>query len=283
MSINVERTEDLSADLAKTHKRLKASSARTTPEIIADYETLMRDGYVILHDLIDAQHIADIQAAAPDLFEHKGRNNFEGLKTQRVYDVLSKTTLMDRIADHPRVLGLLDRIFLPSFLLSQAQIINILPGESAQMLHYDVGFYRIQRPRPALGAALILAVDDFTEENGATVVIPKSHEWGDDKSPHGESQIKAVMPAGSAIFFLGTTWHGGGANATDAPRLAMTCQYCEAYMRQQENFLLEISKDRARAMSPELRSLIGYSIHPPFMGMVNGQHPSRILGEIKDE
>jgi len=280
MTQDVKTPEDLQKDLAKAHKQLAPSSARSTPEIVQDYETLMRDGYVILHDLIDADHIEAIKSVAPELLNYKGRNSFEGLKTQRVYDVLSKTVLMDRIADHPRILGLLDRVFLPGFLLSQAQIINILPDERAQMLHYDDGFYRIPRPRPALGAGFVLAVNDFTEDNGATVMIPQSHLWGDDKAPQKDQIIKAVMPAGSAVFFLGTTWHGGGANESTAPRLAMTCQYCEAYMRQQENFLLEISKDRARDMSPELRALIGYSVYPPFMGMVNGQHPERLLGDL---
>ena len=66
---------------------------------------------------------------------------------------------------------------------------------------------------------------------------------------------------------------------SDKARFAITHQYCEAYMRQQENYLLELSKDRVRGMSPELQSLVGYSIYPPFMGMVNGQHPLRLLDE----
>jgi len=56
-------------------------------------------------------------------------------------------------------------------------MINIHSGEAAQTLHFDDGFYRIPRPRPALGAATIWAIDEFTEQNGATVIIPGSHEW----------------------------------------------------------------------------------------------------------
>jgi ectoine hydroxylase-related dioxygenase (phytanoyl-CoA dioxygenase family) len=85
------------------------------------------------------------------------------------------------------------------------------------------------------------------------------------------------MPAGSVLFFLGTTWHGGGENQTIAPRLAVTHQYCEAYLRQQENYLLELSKETVKSLSPALQALIGYSIYPPFMGMVDGMHPLRTL------
>lgn len=92
-----------------------------------------------------------------------------------------------------------------------------------------------------------------------------------------DEAVPVVMPAGSALFFLGTLWHGGGSNRSGAPRLAATCQYCEPYLRQQENFSLELSRDVVASLSPELQSLVGYSIFPPFMGMVDGKHPKRLL------
>lgn len=176
-------------------------------------------------------------------------------------------------------MGLLDKLFLPGYLLSQSQIINILPGEAPQALHYDDYFYRIPRPRQPLGAATVWAIDEFTADNGATVLIPGSQQWDGERIGQREETIPAVMPAGSVVFFLGTTWHGGGENNSGAPRFAVTHQYCEAYLRQQENYLLELSKERVRAMSPELQSLVGYNIYPPFMGMVNGMHPLRLLQE----
>lgn len=265
------------ADHAGTHRQLKPSADRDAPEIEADFETLMRDGYVIIENLIPRETCEAIKAEGQALLGHKGRNGFEGHLTQRVYNVFGKTRTTDRLADHPRILGLMDRFFRPGFLLSQSQIINILPGEAAQSLHTDDNFYRIPRPRPPFGAATVWAIDDFTEENGATVVIPGSHTWDEDRIGKREEAIPAVMPAGSVIFFLGTTWHGGGQNRSNAPRFAVTHQYCEAYMRQQENYLLELSKDTVRTLSPELQALVGYSIYPPFMGMVDGKHPLRLL------
>ena len=266
-------------DHAQTHQRLKPHADRSAPEVDADFETLMRDGYVIIESLLAPDTCAAIKNDGLELLGRTGRNPFEGQKTQRVYDVLSKTRQTDPLADHPRILGLMDRLFQPGFLLSQSQIINILPGEAAQQLHTDDAFYRLPRPRQPLGAATVWAIDAFTEENGATIMVPQSHGWGDDRLPLSHEAIPAVMPAGSVVFFLGTTWHGGGANASDSARFAVTHQYCEAYMRQQENYLLELSKDTVRAMSPELQALVGYSIFPPFMGMVNGMHPLRLLND----
>lgn len=265
------------ADHAKTYRALTPDAARDTPQIRSDFETLMKDGFVILRDLLDRETLTAIKAEGLSLLGKTGRNPFEGVKTQRVYDVLSKTRTTDALAEHPRVLGLMDQLFAPNFLLSQSQIINIHPGEAAQTLHYDDGFYRIPRPRPALGFGTVWAIDDFTEENGATVIIPGSHTWGEDGMPDRADAKPAVMSAGSVVVFLGTTWHGGGQNQSDESRFAVTHQYCEGYLRQQENYLLELSVETVRSLSPQMQALVGYSVHPPFMGMVNGQHPLKTL------
>ncbi|MFT6269291.1 MAG: hypothetical protein ACJAVV_002116 [Alphaproteobacteria bacterium] len=266
-------------DLAKKFKQLPPSAQRKSALIVQDFNTLMSDGYVIIKGLLTLSQCKEIKTTCLPLMNHKGRNEFEGEKTQRLYNVLAKTRCIDRLADHPRILGLMDLLFRPNFLLSQSQVINILPGEKQQAYHYDDSFYHIPRPRPPLGAASIWAIDDFTAKNGATVVVPASHKWDGRQRPTPDKVIQAVMPAGSVIFFLGTTWHGGGANNARSPRLAVTHQYCEAFMRQQENYLLELNKETISTLSPELRALVGYSIHSPFMGMVNGQHPLRLLDE----
>lgn len=276
----IERQEDLARDLAKTHKSVSRDISIDPATVDADHQALTKNGYVILERLIDADALDEIRTACAPHLARTGRNNFEGLKTQRVYDVLSKTGALDRLADHPRVLALLDRIFLPNYLLSQMQVINILPGEAAQPLHYDDAFYQFPRPRPPMGAATVWAIDAFSAENGATVVIPASHGWGNDRRAAVSDTISVVMPAGSAVFFLGTLWHGGGANRSEGSRLAVTCQYCQPYLRQQENFLLELDKARAAGLSPMLQSMIGYSIFGPFMGMVNGEHPRRLLPKV---
>jgi ectoine hydroxylase-related dioxygenase (phytanoyl-CoA dioxygenase family) len=79
------------------------------------------------------------------------------------------------------VLDLVDRVLEPNYLLSAALAIDLGPGEDAQKFHYDDGSYHIARPRPPVGVSAIWAVDEFTEANGATEVIPGSHRWGDER------------------------------------------------------------------------------------------------------
>jgi len=243
------------------------------------YDEVMENGYVIIHDLIPQEVVERIREESAPFLEYDGRTEFEGYKTRRIYSVIEKTLSCNPIIDHPLVMALLDKILQPQFLLSQLQVINVLPGEVRQPLHHDDGFYPVARPRNPFGAALIWALDDFTAENGATMVYPKSHTWGD--VPPGEididKMVPAVMPSGSAVFFLGTTWHCAGANTTDKPRLAATTQYCEPWARQQENYSLAISRDRAKQCSRKIQELLGYSMQFPFIGFVNGRDPIRLL------
>lgn len=277
MDTGVSSLTDLGGDLAGTYRRTASSGASIDATVTdADLVALQRDGYVILRDLLTEQELDDIREATAPLLERQGRNLFEGRNTQRVYSVLNKTRTCDRAADHPRVLALLDRLFLPNYLLSMLQVINILPGEQAQMLHTDDGFYPLPRPRAALGAATIWAIDDFTADNGATDIIPGSHRWG-DRMPEETERQPAAMPAGSCVFFLGTLWHGGGANRSANPRLAVTAQYCEPWLRPQEAFGLSTTRDTVRVVSEDIRRMLGYSIHPPFIGQVDGMHPKRLL------
>ncbi|HEX7323588.1 MAG TPA: phytanoyl-CoA dioxygenase family protein [Mycobacterium sp.] len=278
MSTDVTRLSDLlNNDLASTYRRTASGGASVAPEVVAaDLVALARDGYVILPDLLSAAELAEIRASVTPLMDKTGRNGFEGRATQRVYSVLNKTRSCDRIVDHPRVLALLDRLFLPNYLLSMLQVINIEPGEQAQMLHTDDGFYPIPRPRKALGAATIWAIDDFTADNGATDVVPGSHLWG-DLQPTDAEREPVVMKAGSCVFFGGTLWHGGGANRSERARLALTAQYCEPWLRPQEAFTLSATRDTVRAVSEDIRRMLGYSIHPPFIGQVDGMHPKRLL------
>jgi hypothetical protein len=269
------------AEGARTFKSTAGSQPKVPDDVIAAaLAALERDGYVVFERLVPEELVRALKEdVLPRLAPPYARNNFEGRATQRLYAVIEKTFACNPLVEHPLVLGLLDRILRPNYLLSQLQVINILPGEAQQPLHHDDAFYPVPRPRPPLGAATIWAIDPFTAENGATVVIPQSHLWG-DKMPDADDEarrIPVVMPPGSMIFFHGTLWHAGGANRTDAARLCVTAQYCEPWCRQQENFAFSVSRERAKACSEHVQRMLGYSIMPPFIGFVDGAHPKRLL------
>lgn len=262
--------------MSTVQKDRTTTQPSTLEERLAAYE---RDGYVVLPSILDddalsaiRREMATLLAAAP-----LGRNDFEGFVSNRVYALLRKAPSVAAIVEHPDTVAMLDRLLLPGYLLSANLAINLLPGETPQNYHIDDGFYPLPRPRPAVSVSTIWAIDDFTDENGATEVIPGSHRWGSEQPALDDPRaVKVIMPAGSAVVFSGQLWHRGGANRSEAPRLAITPQFCQPWARQQENMIMSVG-NAAAALSPRIQSMLGYSIHPPFMGHIDGMHPLRAL------
>jgi ectoine hydroxylase-related dioxygenase (phytanoyl-CoA dioxygenase family) len=246
----------------------------------AESERLKTDGYVILERAIDAAELAAVKAALA-VYEAErpmGRNNFEGEHTQRVYSLAGKGKAFRDLAEHPAVMALLDSALLPNFLLSTFQSIRLHPGETHQPWHTDDAFYLVPRPRTNLAISAIWALEDFTVANGATEVIPGSHLWGNEHPDEREHEaVPVVMPAGSVVVFEGALWHRGGQNRSSGTRLALSPQYCQPWLRTQESQLLIVPVADAVACSPRVRSMLGYSIHPPFIGQVDGMSPLRLV------
>ena len=103
------------------------------------------------------------------------------------------------------------------------------------------------------------AITDFTEENGATRIIPGSHLRDEAPNPleHYES-VPAAMSKGSVLVWVGSLWHGGGANHTETRRVGIAMNYCAGYIRQQENQQLGLPPALVKTFPRRLQELIGY-------------------------
>jgi ectoine hydroxylase-related dioxygenase (phytanoyl-CoA dioxygenase family) len=253
------------------------TSFNAVPTVDALTAALQDSGYAIVHGMLDADEVvaaraelAPVLAATPS-----GRNDFEGFHTRRVYALFAKVRAFDAPVTHPLLLGVLDRV-LGHYQLSAPVAIEIGPGETAQFLHRDDSIYPLPQPHGEVVVNSIWALDDFTEANGATRLVPGSHRWPGPDPPTGPVEV-ATMPAGSMMMYLGSLWHGGGGNVTEQTRLGVLLEYVVTWLRPQENHCLAVPRDIARGLSPRIQELLGYNVHPPFMGYVDGRHPRRLL------
>ncbi len=252
--------------------------SRHSATVDAVVDALDREGCAVVERFIDDDKVAALKA---ELRPHRdttplGRNDFEGHVTKRIYALFAKTRGFDELATHPLLLGVLDRV-LGHHQLSGPVGIDIGPGETPQGLHRDDVVYPIPWPHQQVVLNTMWALDDFTEDNGATVIVPGSHRTSPEDKPDDSEAITATMPAGSVMFYVGTVWHGGGANRTEQRRLGVILEYAAAWLRAQENHVTAVPVDVVRTLSPELQELLGYNIHPPFLGYVDGRHPRRTL------
>jgi len=266
------------------------------------FEQFDREGYVIFEGVLDEAAIQR-QVDALDVWlgaDVRGRNNFEGADSNRIYGMMAKDPAFADLISHPLQMAFGERELGKSFLLYACLAINLLPGETAQPWHFDDSHCGLARPRAALSLSTFWSLSETTDENGATEIIPGSHLWGDER-PEGASNpqdfltgkvdddlpdgahsqsIKATMPPGSLMIAKGTLWHRGGANNSDQPRLIVTPQFCMGWCRPLEQQLLAVPPEKAAKLPPRVQELLGYSIHEPFMGYVDGMHPKRVLADL---
>ena len=272
----------------------------TTPAT-GDTQNLLQDlqqqGYALIPEFLSSAHLQQVNQCYDQMLgSHSGRNNFEGKRTERIYTLVARHRVFQDIAEDPRIMALCDALFMPNYQLTANQAIVISPGETPQPWHTDDSFYPIPRPRPMISLSTIVAVEDFTPDNGGTQIIPGSHLWSEEeidgdyhtgdneRDPNFSEKLKdksitVAMPAGSCLVFAGTLLHRGGGNSSNKTRRAFSNQYCEPWARPQENFFLAIPPAEVAKMSPKVQSLLGYSIHPPFMGQVTASHPLKALAE----
>ena len=233
---------------------------------------LERDAAVICDGFLSPEKTETLKQELLPIFAEgsTGADEFTGYKTKRIGALIARSSVVREMAVNPLLLKLADAVlgpFCQSIQMHLTQAVSIGPGEGGQILHRDRGLWGGWIPRrieTQLGT--MLAVTDFTHENGATRVVPGSHTWHRDREPEPHEILSADMRPGSILIYTGTVIHGGGANSTDEDRIGFLMHYTLGWLRQQENQYLSCPPDVAKEFSPELRKLIGYAQGGPVMG-----------------
>lgn len=251
-------------------------------------EILRSDGGVILKDFISKAQVESITSDLRPFIEATMRssNDFSGFKTTRTGALMARSPHCRELAIDPRILGLVERFlgrFANSFQLHVTQVIRVLPGEVAQMLHRDRwAWSQLQLPpdlepqvNPVLARLLtevdtqlntMLALTDFTKENGATRIAPGSPHLPDDVKLPEEAFVSAEMAPGSMLVFTGSVMHGAGANKSESERIGLNIDYSLGWLRQEDNQYLSCPPEIAKDMDPKLQALLGYAAAGPSLG-----------------
>jgi ectoine hydroxylase-related dioxygenase (phytanoyl-CoA dioxygenase family) len=206
--------------------------------------------------------------------------DFYGWKTTRMGAVLTKAPSTRALLLHEAIWPAVETILKPAcdyVQLNLVQAVRVHPGERAQAPHRDEEMWPCAKHGVPWLINVMWAVDDFTEENGATRLWPKSHNEGLDRFIDPAQSIPAEMPKGSACLFMGALTHGAGANRSDRYRTGIIVSYCLGWLKTYENQFLTYPPAVARSFDPVLQSLIGYRIHRPNLGGWNGQDPNVLL------
>ena len=191
---------------------------------------------------MSSQQIAQITKRTDELIalegQDAGKEVHQEAGTNRLRDLVNKDPIFAICFTHPRVLAGIAHVLNHDLKLSSLNSRAALPGEGLQALHADWG--KPVAPGDYQVCNSIWLLDDFTEHNGATRVVPGTHRSGglprdamdDPKAPHPNEQM-LLAPAGTVVIFNSHVWHGGTRNSTDRPRRALHSYFCRRDQPQQ--------------------------------------------------
>ncbi|MES1199916.1 MAG: phytanoyl-CoA dioxygenase family protein [Pseudomonadota bacterium] len=247
-------------------------------------------GCLVLENAIEPCALTTIKSELAPWFDDArfGQGPFFGRGTKRFSGVFAKAPTTAALALHEDILSAVETVLLgpdqahaDCIQLSQTQAIEIEPGEPAQLLHRDDSVFPMAKHFELI-VNVMWTLDRFTADNGATRLAPGSHRWERLLNEQYQDEIIAAeAPPGSAIIWLGSLIHGGGQNRTTLSRRGLVMSYSLGWLAPAEKLLLSIPSEVARALPERLQRLIGYQLHRPNLGWVEGCDPFHWLhGEI---
>ena len=257
-------------------------------------ERLKRDGYCIMEGALPPPVVAGL---AEDLEAQFAQSQpsvglFSGNDTRRFGRLLRRSPRAGELVEHRLILEMVDGILGPwcdHFALNLTQGIELMPGSAEQVPHRDQDMWPCSQLIPSeRGVELLVNVmwplTPFTADNGATRIWPGSHRRQAELLIDPAEAVTAEMAPGSALLFLGSTLHAGGANRTDLPRRGIIISYCLGWLKPYELPWLAYPPEIARTFPASLSRLAGYRVHRPNLGVFEGRCPSLLLsgdaGEI---
>ena len=239
----------------------------TCPE--AEYGRIMRLIRYTRHQNFDTPWCVPFDQVLKNFFHRPAIEH--GGHTVYVHELAPKAPIFARLAEDPAILALSRSVLGDDCVLADVAGNSLGPHTSGGPWHVDAPLGQFPEPLPdfALTTQNIWMVTDFTEDNGATRVIPGSHRsrrkpaWNDESI---DSEVALTGPAGSVAIWLSSTWHRPGPNVSDHARQAVLCYFSRSWIKGFSDFRPVITEEIAQTLSPTLRYLLGFSSSPIVRG-----------------
>lgn len=236
---------------------------------------LARDGALIVDGLASSEVVDSIQSEMTPHIDATpgGADNFTGRNTKRTGALIARSPQSHQLVQHPLILDVTSRLLsrAKNFQLHLTQMISIGPDSPGQAIHRDEwAFDFFEFPADYhVQCNTIWAMTDFTEENGATRLIPGSQDWPSELQHSIDETVPATMTKGSCLLYTGKVYHGGGENRSDMTRRGLNITYNVAWLRQEENQYLSCPPEVAANLDDELLKLMGYRIGAYALGYID--------------
>jgi ectoine hydroxylase-related dioxygenase (phytanoyl-CoA dioxygenase family) len=252
-------------------------------------EVIDRDGACIVSNAMPATLLAAIKSELEPFITgtDMGRDDFTGKQTQRTGALVARSPACREAVMNDNILMLARQFLKPysrKLILNTTQAITINPGEGEQTLHRDRFAWGENIPREIeTQLSTIWALTEFSNQNGATRLVPGSHRWEWEREAETEEICQAEMAPGSVLIFSGSVIHSGGRNDSAERRIGLNITYCLGWLRQEENQYLSCPPEFAKTLDPGLQDLLGYTQGDYALGYYSAPAPEKNAGILPPE
>jgi ectoine hydroxylase-related dioxygenase (phytanoyl-CoA dioxygenase family) len=231
---------------------------------------LAHDGYFVLERVLDDAFLEATRRAMYRAQEGVlGEVGRERLERAGELGVLRLPMKFDphfyRFLEIPALLQVVDATVSPTAIM-HLQNAFILPSFGTGSATPDVfqNTYHRDFPRHLNGYVasvnVFFAIDEFRADNGATFVVPGSHQKAEAPTPEHmrDHAVPALCPAGSMLVFDSTLWHAAGRNLSGRDRLAINHQFTRSFIKQQLDYVRALGAEAVQAQPGRTQQLLGW-------------------------
>ena len=245
-------------------------------------------GHVVIDELVTAEVMDRIELELQPYFDSTRFGHLPelGFKTQRTGSLITRSPTVRELVMHETYLGAVKELLshAATVQLAVTEVTSLAPGAEAQFLHQDEMLYD-RFPFPVdyeIFVNSLWALTEFTEEMGATRVVPGSQTAGAGAQFRYEDSIPVEMTRGSVLLFSSKIYHGGGVNRSDRIRRAIDIGFSVGWVRQVENQYLSCPMEIARTLPKDLLRIMGYESTGGY-GFIGDRQNSLTLFGLADE
>jgi ectoine hydroxylase-related dioxygenase (phytanoyl-CoA dioxygenase family) len=231
-------------------------------------------GYAVIEGLFDRAALGEAKARLIELSAATAPAGGESLPAgimqgrDQVYNLVDKGRVFERMAEAPTIVAVFSRILGTEMTLGSlaARIVRRESEPNPPHLDYPYWDFYEQASFPLrlngsffLNCQATIMIDDFTAENGATLVAPGSqrHARFPTQEAFDPISVPVTGPAGSVMLMTGLLWHGAGVNRTGKPRIGVLGQYLAKFVKPMEDQRRGVRQAVIDRASPTLRALLG--------------------------
>src|SRR5271155_1789411 len=221
-------------------------------------------GYVLIPNLADASEAAQARLRALEIAASPGAATLGSKRNgqRHIRGLLAHGEVFERMVQHPAIIEIAEAMLGDDMTLGAYSARILYPGATEMGVHIDYPYWAMRGPftlRPPMMVQVIWMLQDFTEQNGATLVAPRSQLRcaRPNREDFAREAIKITGNAGDAIISHGLLWHDTSQNHTAEPRVALLINYGLKVIRPLDSDIAKVPPAVLERAPPKLRQLLG--------------------------